>query len=54
VHTEGRKRLEVERKEIHSPESIVERNRKFRSLAAEFRNVQYRGYAITLTSGGIR
>lgn len=57
VHTygdEGRKRLEVARKEIHTPESVVERNRQFRSLAAEFHNVQYDHYEITLTSGGVQ
>lgn len=50
VESERDKRLEVDRKEIHSPESLVERNRQFRSLAAEFHNVQYDGYEITLHS----
>jgi hypothetical protein len=48
VADEGRTKLEVERKEIHSPESLAERNRQLRSLAKEFRTVQYDGYAINL------
>lgn len=50
----GRKRLEVVRKEIHSPESMVERTRQFRALAAEFHDVQYDHYEITVTSGGVQ
>jgi hypothetical protein len=46
VDNEGRTWLEVEKKEVHSPESLFERNRQLRSLANEFRTVQYDGYAI--------
>jgi hypothetical protein len=47
VDRKGRTWLQAAKAEVHSPESMVERNRKFKSLADEFRTVQYDGWDIT-------
>jgi hypothetical protein len=47
VDKKGRTWLQVAKAEIHSPESLVERNRQFKMLAGEFRSVQYDGWDIT-------
>jgi hypothetical protein len=43
----GRTWLQVAKTEIHSPESLVERNRKLKALADQFGTIRYDGWDIT-------
>ena len=46
VDSTGRTWLQVAKSEIHSPESLVERNRKFKLIADTFESMQYDGWDI--------